>query len=297
MESFSEERLAEEIIDARLRKVMFVGAVDTGKTHLALSLADRLREVGLPTGLLDFDPGQSTVGPPGCLGLQFPWASGADALFPTAMAFLGFVSPAFDVGAVIEAGLRLEGLAWELGCRTLLIDTSGMVEGHLAAFLKRSKIRALRPDLVVLLERESEASHVFRGLEGGALGRLLRLSPHPEARRRSREERASYRRLRVLQYFREAVEVELDLAGRDVTGSSRRVRPGIFALEEGTLLGLNDGRGLTTAMGRFLEEDGKKLRVATPLRGGGEGIRGISVGPSLLDGEGNIRWRREYRGY
>lgn len=296
MEKVSVERLADEVLTGGARKVMFVGAVDTGKTHLARSLADRLTAAGVPVGLLDFDPGQSTVGPPGCLGLQFPWEEGVDALFPTAMAFLGFVSPAFDVGAVVGAGLKLEGLARELGCRTLLIDTSGMVEGHLAAFLKRSKIRALRPDLVVLLERESEASHIFLGLEGDAFGRLERMASHPEARRRGREERASYRRLRLEAYFREAREVELDLEGREVTGSSTRVRPDVTDLEEGTLLGLNDARGFALAMGSLLEEKGDRLRLAAPPVQAHD-VRGVCIGPSLLDGEGNVRLRREYRGY
>jgi len=282
----------ERIFGGDCRRVMFVGPVDTGKTFLALSVADRMCAEGRHVAFLDFDLGQSTVGPPGCVGLQVPWVSGERPLFPTAMVFLGFSSPAYDVASVVEAGLRLEKRAVESGCKTLLIDTSGMVEGGLAALLKRRKIRALRPDLVVVLDRHGEALHIFRGLEETAYGEMVLVKAAAEAVRKSREERAAYRRERLREYFRSSRELEVNLTQLAIIATSTRLAASAVALREGCLLGLNDAEGYTMALARVLEVHGKRARLLTPFPGGDEDMASLAVGPALLDDDGSLRLLR-----
>jgi len=273
------------------RKAMFVGGTDSGKTFLVRQLADELSRSGKRVGVLDFDLGQSTVGPPGCIGLQLPWEEGGDPLFPSAMVFLGFLSPAFDVGSVIEAGLRLEKRARELGYDLLLVDTSGMVEGPLAALLKRSKVRLLRPDLLVLLDREGETGHILRGLEENSFGELKRIPPSPEARRRNREERAAYRRELYRRYFQGGGELTLDLREVEMVPSSPRLVASPDVLCEGLLVGLNDGEGLTLALARVVGVGGGKVSLRTPFAGREGDIRAMAVGPSLILEEGTLRFR------
>ena len=282
----------ERILGGDHRRVMFVGAVDTGKTFLALSLADRMCAEGRHVAFLDFDLGQSTVGPPGCVGLQVPWVSGERPLSPTAMAFLGFSSPAYDVASVVEAGLRLEKRVPESGCETLFIDTSGMVEGGLAALLKRRKIRALQPDLVVVLDRHGEALHIFRGLEESAYGELVLVKAAAEAVRKSREERAAYRRERLREYFRSSRELEIDLEQLEIIATSSRLAATEAALREGCLVGLNDAESLTLALARVLGVEGTRARLLTPFRGEEEDIASLAVGPALLDDDGSLRLAR-----
>lgn len=277
------------VTGGKYRKVMFIGGTDTGKTFLLRRLADGLSGSGKRVGVLDFDLGQSTVGPPGCLGLQLPWKEDDDPLFPTAMVFLGFLSPAFDVGSVIEAGLRLEKRAAEEGCEVLLIETSGMVEGGLAGLLKRSKIRALRPDLLVVLDREGETDHILRGLEETSYGETVKISPSPEAQRRKREERASYRRELFRRYFSGGGELSLDLRRVEVITSSPRMATLADSLEEGRLVGLNDGRGMTLALGRVIDAGGNRVSLYTPFTGSEGDIRTLVVGPSLILEEGTLR--------
>jgi len=283
------EMVLERILAGSYRKVMLVGPVDSGKTFFALNAADRLSGAGRRAALLDFDLGQSTVGPPGCVGLQFPWKRDGERLFPTAMVFLGFASPAYDVASVVEAGLRLQKKALEGGCETLLIDTSGMVEGRLATLLKRSKIRALQPDLVVVLEREGEALHIFRGLEEAAYGEIAVMKACPEARRRKREERAAYRRERFREYFRSSRELEIDLGQLEIIATSHRIAASVDALREGRLVGLDDAESCTLSLGRVMEARGAAARLLTPYRGTAEKIARIAIGPALLDPEGNLR--------
>lgn len=290
-----EERLsdlAERILEGAYRKVMFVGGIDTGKTFLVLSLADRMDGAGRRVAVLDFDLGQSTVGPPGCVGLQAPWVSGERPLFPTAMASLGISSPAYDVASVVEAGLRLEKGVPESGCETLLIDTSGMVEGRLAALLKRSKIRALRPDLVVILDRNGEALHIFGGPEEASYNELAVVRPDPGARRRSKEERAAYRCERFLLYFRSSRELEVSLDQMVISTTSPRLASFTHGLQKGRLLGLNDAEGSTLALARVLDVDGARVRLLTPYRGEERHIASLAVGPALLDDDGSLRLLR-----
>lgn len=279
----------ERIFSSAYRKVMIIGAVDTGKTFLALAAAERLRGAGRRVALLDFDLGQSTVGPPGCVGLQYPWDGGGDHLFPAAMVFLGFSSPAYDVASVVEAGVRLQERALGSGCETLLIDTSGMVEGWLAARLKRDKIRALRPELVVVLDREGEALHIFRSLEETAYGEMAVVKASPAARRRSREERAEYRRERLREYFRSSRELEVRLDELVINATSPRLAASADTLREGLLLGLNDAGGFTLALARVLTQDGNAARLLTPFQGNVDEIACIAVGPAFLDTDGNLR--------
>lgn len=273
------------------RKALFMGCTDTGKTYLVRRWADSLARSGKRVGVLDFDLGQSTVGPPGCLGLQLPWGESGDPLFPAAMVFLGFLSPAFDVGSVVEAGLRLEKRAEEMGYDILLVDTSGMVEGGLAALLKRSKIRTLCPDLLVVLEREGETEHIFRGLERDAYGEILRIPPSPQARRRSREERAAYRRGLFHRYFEAGKEMTLDLRGLEVASTSPRLAASTEALSEGRLVGLNDAAGITRALARVLRSDGDSVVLQSPFKGDKEEIKVLSVGPAVLEEDGYLRFR------
>lgn len=282
--------LAAPAIVAEYRRVMFIGGTDSGKTFLARHWAGALAEAGRRVGVLDFDLGQSTVGPPGCIGLQLPWEAGGDPLFPTAMVFLGFLSPAFDVGSVIEAGLRLERRAVEEGYDVLLVDTSGMVEGGLAALLKRCKIRALRPDLLVVLDREGETEHIFRGLEENTYGELMRISPSPEAKCRSREERAAYRRELFRRYFAAGREVTLELGKVELVPTSNRIAASAETLREGQLLGLNDGRGITRDLARVLQVGEDRVRVLTPFRGAMEEIKALSAGPAVLEGDDSFRF-------
>lgn len=291
-EAGSSAVVPERILGGDYRRVMFVGAVDTGKTFLALSVADRMCAEGRHVAFLDFDLGQSTVGPPGCVGLQVPWVSGERPLSPTAMVFLGFSSPAYDVASVVEAGLRLEKRAVESGCKTLLIDTSGMVEGGLAALLKRRKIRALRPDLVVVLDRQGEALHIFRGLEEASYGELAVVKASAEAVRKSREERAAYRRERFREYFRFSRELEINLTQSVIIATSTRLAASASALREGCLLGLNDAEGYTLSLARVLDVDGARVRLLTPYRGEEEDIVSLAVGPALLDDDGSLRLLR-----
>ncbi len=281
------ERVTWILSAGKARRVVIVGGTDTGKTWLCRWLAQWAWERGFRLGFLDFDLGQSTVGPPGCIGLQLPWEEGDDLLFPSAMAFLGYVSPAYDVGSVVEKGELLLSWADMRGYNLLVVDTSGMIHGPLAGLLKRTKIRKLRPDLVVALDREGETRHIFRGLEE-AEESVVFVRPSPEVRVRERAERADYRASRLLRYFEYATPIEISLSGRRLCGTSPRVPADLSFLREGHLLGMNSSTGLTLAVARFEGSEEGRLKLSAPFSGDLEGIREISVGPTVLYPDGSL---------
>jgi len=277
------EEIQQGLLAGRYRKVMVMGAPDTGKTHLVFSLAGYLAAQGLRVGVLDFDPGQSSIGPPCTVGMQYPFEEGRDLLHPTAMVFLGRLSPAGDVGAVIDAGLRLERRALELGCGLLLMDTSGMIEGGLAALLKRGKIYKLRPDLVISLDEKGETGHIFNGLEESACGRIEFVKPSPHARSRGRRERFLHRSELFREYFRDAGELWLDLSKIDLIPVSNCVPADPEFLSEGHLLGLDDAGGFALALAALVDRDDGVLVLRSPFKGGTDRIKRLSVGALRLD--------------
>ncbi len=285
------EALAEKIIRENIRKIMAIGASDTGKTTLLLRLASYLVDRGRKVGVIDCDLGQSTVGPPMTVGLMLPWRSDDQAetvLFPTKMIFVGETTPAYAVSRVVEASLKLDGYARERGYHHLLIDTSGMVKGHLAALLKRSKMRKLLPDLIVALERSGELGHILGALEEGLRRNVITMEPPPLIRKRERAERVRYRALLWRRYFRDARPRALDV-------SAMRIEPhfpvknwlGEPGLERGQLLGLADCEGFTLGIGKLLHQRGSNISVLTPYTGSLDDIDYISVSGHLLGGEGD----------
>ncbi|MDY6793853.1 MAG: Clp1/GlmU family protein [Actinomycetota bacterium] len=282
------KRTLQSLLTGKYRKVMIVGDIDTGKTYLARKLAARLSDRGLRVGIMDCDPGPSTIGPPGTVSLQLPWGeAGRNLMFPTAMIFVGILSPAKDVASMIEASLRLNDLAQERGCDVLIIDTSGMVQGSHAALLKRGKIREIRPDLIVSLDREGETRHIFNSLESSAYGELAFIKPAKEARERSRGERASYRRDYFLEYFGGSEELELKLGEVGLVPASSWIPAETAYLRGGHVLGLNDARDLTLALAILWELEGETMQVMTPYYGNTAAIKSVAVSPYLLDEDGN----------
>src|SRR5260370_3919434 len=51
--------------------IVLLGGIDTGKTTFGLSVAEAARRRGIPVAYVDAAIDNSTVGPPGCVGLKF----------------------------------------------------------------------------------------------------------------------------------------------------------------------------------------------------------------------------------
>lgn len=199
------ERLAKEA-----RVVMLLGSVDVGKTTFCEALAAAGVSAGRRVAVLDADIGQSEIGPPGCIGLAMPTQVPfrLQDLKPVGLYFVGSTTP---IGFMVEcvAGVRrLATRAASLGAELTVVDTTGLVHGHLGRKLKAGKVDVLAPDAVVVLQRAGEAEHVVRTCPPS---RLVRLPVPEQIRPKPTQMRSLRRSSRLAAYFRDARDIELPL--------------------------------------------------------------------------------------
>jgi polynucleotide 5'-kinase involved in rRNA processing len=148
------------------QRIVVIGATDTGKSSFIRALALRRPELAL----VDLDPGQKMVGPPGTASRGRIDPETAMPLLDRFI-FLGTTS-ASALGAIARAAAMLtEGPA------PLVVNTAGFVKG-LGARLQALTIRSVRPDLIVALGEGLEPIlEAFPAIPTLAL-------PRPEAARR-----------------------------------------------------------------------------------------------------------------
>jgi polynucleotide 5'-hydroxyl-kinase GRC3/NOL9 len=260
---------------ARARVIVIVGAGDTGKTSLAAGLAGTLAGRGARVAVVDADVGQSEVGPPTTVGLgrvagPLPRLRDAELL---ALEFIGDTSPVRHIGQTADATGRLVRRALADGFEHVIVDTGGLVQGALGLALKRAKIRAIDPDLVIVVQRRDESEPLAQALTVGARPVVLRVAASPAATRRTQTQRRAHRD----SAFREsldgapAVEVPHDRVmarGRDAP-----------APVTGLVVGLYDAAGQALGIGRVRSAETGCVVVETrvdPAR-----IAGVIVGRAV----------------
>jgi len=201
--------LVKELSKKAARIILILGETDTGKTFFSTYLANRLLASGLRVAILDSDTGQSDIGPPGTIGLavldrQIVFPGEAK---PTALYFTGSNSPAFHFLPTLVGLKKLVDRALTLA-DTLIIDTPGWVHGEKARALHRSEIEMVSPDVIILLQRNSELEHLVKIYPEEKVFRLpVGRGPLP----RNQEERKGLREAMYKKYFKDASYIELEL--------------------------------------------------------------------------------------
>jgi len=257
--------------------VMLVGAPDTGKTTLSHQIMTEGVKAGKSIAYVDADVGQSTVGPPTCVGLR--WINSAEDLDDLSKAdelrFVGSTSPerlvlqqVLATATLVDVGRRSADL--------VVIDTTGAVSGVVGQTLKYHKMELCRPELVIALQRGAEMEPVIGMLRRFFAGRVETLPVDPGVAPVSPHERSERRQAGFAVAFEHPLE-------------RWRVRPTVFAPTisagldfdrlNGVLVGVQDGEGRCLGLGA-LEYDEGVLRVITNC---GEGMQGLRLGSLRVD--------------
>lgn len=249
---------------ARVRVTVIVGAGDTGKTTLAARLASALAARGARVAVVDADVGQSEIGPPTTVGLGAvtrPLARLSDADV-VALEFIGDTSPVRRIGPTADATARLVRRALAEGFAHVIVDTGGLVEGALGLALKRAKLRAVDPDVVIVVQRRDESEPLARAVSGAERPAVVRVPALPAATRRTQTQRRLYRDRALERYFDSAASISVPL-GRVVTRGPLGAPP--VAIVEGLLVGVVGPEGNTVGVGRVRGVEGDRVIIDTPV--------------------------------
>jgi polynucleotide 5'-hydroxyl-kinase GRC3/NOL9 len=256
--------------DARV--VLVLGESDTGKTTLVRDLANTFHGAGASVALVDADVGQSEVGPPTTVGLgrvTRPLGRPADAEV-VALRFVGATSAARDQVATIVATRVLVDRALALGFARVIVDTSGLVRGELGHRLKHGKIDAVRPDVVVALQRDGECEPILRAYARSSRPAIVRLPAAGLRRGRTPEDRRRHRERALAAHFAGARSAALDVARVVVRTPALFAGPPLSAAE------LADGGGVVGQPIVWGERRGGEIAVVTARALGESDARALS---------------------
>ena len=195
--------------------LFLIGETDSGKSTLAAVLANEALVAGRSVAVVDADVGQSSIGPPACVGLADVHRE-FDSLSVLAAKAIDFVGACSPVGHLLQAAAStavLVSSARQGGAEMIIVDTTGLVSGGVARALKGAKIRLVEPDTLIALQEEDEVEQLLAGYRSRSRPRVLRLRPSRAVQPRSREERAARRQRSFAAYF--AGGKSLDLSWDD----------------------------------------------------------------------------------
>ena len=258
---------------------LLVGASDSGKSTLAMVLAQEARAAGRAAAVVDADVGQSSIGPPTCVGMArvLGEVRALEELEAEAIDFVGSASP---VGHLLQCAVSMQAMAAaarRAGADTLIVDTTGLVAGSAARALKSAKVRLLDPDWIVAVQTDDEVEHLLAPYRRRSRPQVIRLVRSRAVRPRSREERAARRQRKLGAYFAGAKQVEVSweetpienspwTAGEAVPGHIRAYAEERLGCE--VLHAERQGDGLVVIAAREADRNG--------LRALGEGFEGTA---------------------
>jgi polynucleotide 5'-hydroxyl-kinase GRC3/NOL9 len=220
-------------------RVAVIGPTDTGKS----SFARALLAAAPAYALIDADPGQKLVGPPGTISLGRP---GTDGLELGGFVFIGSTG-ASNVFLIARACQALAAAS-----PRFVANTSGFVE-KLGARLQAATISALDADLIVAVGEEAAVAPI---LARHAHRQIVRLKPSPSAARKTLSARAALRQ----QSFAAA------LAGAEsltLTKAAFEPAPPIALGARHPICSLADADGTDMAIGILEAAEEGRVRILT----------------------------------
>lgn len=186
--------------DSTVKRVVVVGATDSGKSTLSTYLLNIALSKGLSAGVVDEDVGQGDLAPPGCVGGAVLRSRVFDLRDVEAemLGFVGAISPV-GVEGVVRREVSLVAQRLEAsGSSFTVINTDGYIESEGIVF-KAKMIHDLHPDVVVCFEDQDGGQTIFNELSKTCGCRLV-MAKHPSYSVKTRSERV-VRRMSQYQRF------------------------------------------------------------------------------------------------
>jgi polynucleotide 5'-hydroxyl-kinase GRC3/NOL9 len=199
------EAAAAEIFERRLRTILVIGGSAVGKSSFCRYLAGILLARQAEVAFVDADIGQSNLGPPATVTLGYPTAPvDFPAVPPAAYYFVGSTGP---IGRYLPLVIGTAHLAREARGAFVIIDTTGLVHES-GRVLKNYKIEAVRPDVIVAVERRNELAPIRMANRHVP---IIRIEPSRKAHGKDDYEKIEVRRRSYARHFTGATRLELPL--------------------------------------------------------------------------------------
>jgi len=217
-------------------KVMITGDIDSGKSTLTTYIANKLFSIGFKVAVVDSDVGQSSIGPPCTIGLGIMkgYVISLDEIPLLDACFLGSNTPAGLFHKMIAGVVMMIERALRHNVDVILVDTTGWIKDEQGMTLKISKVKAVEPNLVIVLEEEySMLAHFVKVVS--EITDVLRL-PKGFVRPRNRNERKKIRQNAYRRYMRGGKKISISLKsvkileGPILTGIIHVIKQGKFKI-------------------------------------------------------------------
>ncbi|MGB9716380.1 MAG: Clp1/GlmU family protein [Thermodesulfovibrionales bacterium] len=244
--------------------VFLLGATDSGKSSLAKYLVKKLLKENIRISIVDADVGQSTIGLPGTITMKvFLNEKDMKDLKFDKMFFVGSTNPAKKIAIMVDGSKKMVNLCRKKS-EVVIVDTTGLVSGEIGRDLKLQKIRAIRPEHIIAIQKSNELEHIINHIDDIPIQRIKASSM---AKPRDRENRLQYRRRKFLIYFDEKEISEFLLNHKDVkffyNNKQIVLKEGDF--KKGTIIGLNHNDD-TIGLGEIIEISDGAVFFKSPIK-------------------------------
>lgn len=192
--------LLAELSQTQVRKIIYVmGANDSGKSTFCRYLQGAMA-TQFATAYIDGDPGQSQIGPPTTLGMQFTWPS-ENRPKSCCLRFVGATTPRGHLLAMLSGIRRLTEKAIQCGAQRIILDSCGFVLEPQARELHFYLIDMIRPDHLVVFDSTNEVMKWAHHFQRNRQIKIHHLPVGPAVVQRTAEERRAYRQEKFKNYL------------------------------------------------------------------------------------------------
>ncbi len=212
--------IAERVSKATPEIVMFLGGVDTGKTHTTVSFLKYFVHHGKKVGYIDADIGQSNISVPATIGYAKLEGKLEDLakVTPSKVYFVGSITPTRHLLPIIVGIKKMVDVAKRDDVDIIVIDTTGMVKGIGGRVLKEYIVELIAPATVIALSRAGEIDHILKVIEKKNII-LYKFTSSENVRTKDMKQRKYNREKKFKRYFEGAKERVFDLSNYALIGT------------------------------------------------------------------------------
>lgn len=256
--------------------IFLLGSTDSGKSTFARYALENLIFEGFKVSLIDSDVGQSSLGLPGTISMKiFKDEEDLKNFRFERMSFIGTINPSKKMGIIINETKRFVDFCRRKSDISIL-DTTGLISGELGRCLKIEKIRAVRPDIIIAIQREDELKHIIKLIQDTE---IIQISASKMAKERKREHRIRYRKKKYEDYFKSANEYLIKSIR--FFYNKRQIDIKNVEIKKGLIVGLNH-YDWTIALGFVTDIIDVSLVIKSPIKDLRK-VNRIIIGDLLID--------------